>query len=88
MDLSLYELKTGEEVQMPSGYDEMSPRAHADYTGGTAEERRLRGLLRREMESEGFTVYPYEWWHFDYRDWAQYPIMNVRFEEIPAPASR
>ena len=69
---------------MPSLYDELSPRAYADYSGGTAEQRRLRDLLRRAMEAGGFTVYPQEWWHFDYRDWRAYAIQNVRFEELGA----
>ena len=34
------------------------------------------------MEAEGFAVYEAEWWHFDYKDWAQYPILNVTFEEL------
>jgi D-alanyl-D-alanine dipeptidase len=34
------------------------------------------------MESEGFTVYEAEWWHFDYKDWQKYRIGNVRFEQI------
>jgi D-alanyl-D-alanine dipeptidase len=67
---------------MPSGYDEMSKRAYADYAGGTEEERRLRGILRAAMEKQGFQVYPYEWWHFDYKDWKEYPVMNIRFEEL------
>ncbi|HEY2499760.1 MAG TPA: M15 family metallopeptidase [Candidatus Angelobacter sp.] len=82
VDLTLYDLKTGKAVQMPSGYDEMSERAYADYKGGTAEQRERRAILRRAMEKEGFTVYPQEWWHFDYKDWKEYPVMNVRFEEI------
>lgn len=82
VDLSLYDLKTGQEVTMPSGYDEMTPRAYADYAGGTAEQRALRALLRQAMEKQGFTVYPQEWWHFDYKDWKQYPILNVKFEDI------
>ncbi|MFB3812962.1 MAG: M15 family metallopeptidase [Terriglobales bacterium] len=82
VDLGLYDLKTGVEVEMPSGYDEMSERAHTDYSGGTPEQRRRRDLLRRYMEAEGFKVCPFEWWHFDYRDWAQYPIMNVTFDQI------
>ncbi len=82
VDLSLYDLNTGEEVEMPSGYDEMSPRAHADYAGGTPEERQRRDLLRRLMESEGFQVYPFEWWHFDYENWSQYPILNLSFDQI------
>jgi len=82
VDLSLYDLKTGEEVKMPSGYDEMSNRSFADYAGGTADERARRALLRQAMEKQGFTVYPQEWWHFDYKDWKQYPILNVKFEDL------
>ena len=68
---------------MPSLYDEMSDRAYPNYNGGTEEQRKLRDLLRTEMESEGFTVYEFEWWHFDYNDWKFYTVQNVRFEEIP-----
>jgi D-alanyl-D-alanine dipeptidase len=82
VDLSLYDLTTGKEVKMPSGYDEMTDRAYSDYAGGTAEERALRALLRQAMESQGFTVNPTEWWHFDYKDWQEYPIMNIRFEDL------
>jgi zinc D-Ala-D-Ala dipeptidase len=82
VDVSLYDLKTGKEVQMPSGYDEMTDRAFADYAGGTAEERARRALLRQAMEKEGFTVLPDEWWHFDYKDWKKYPILNVKFENL------
>lgn len=82
VDLSIYDLKTGREVSMPSVYDEMTPRAFADYPGGTVEEREHRASLRHAMESEGFLVYPNEWWHFDYKDWKQYPIMNLRFEDL------
>jgi zinc D-Ala-D-Ala dipeptidase len=82
VDLSLYDLKTGLEVTMPSGYDEMTPRAYADYAGGTVEERTRRALLRQAMGKQGFEVIPDEWWHFDYKDWKQYPIMNIKFEDL------
>jgi zinc D-Ala-D-Ala dipeptidase len=82
VDLSLYDLQTGKEVTMPSGYDEMTKRAYADYAGGTAEERARRALLRSAMEKQGFAVNPDEWWHFDYKDWKQYPIQNVKFEDL------
>ncbi|ABF41746.1 peptidase M15D, vanX D-ala-D-ala dipeptidase [Candidatus Koribacter versatilis Ellin345] len=82
VDLSLYDLKTGKPLSMPSDYDEMSKRAYPDYTGGTAEENAHRDLLRKTMEAEGFTVYQYEWWHFDYKDWKLYPIVNLRFSDI------
>jgi len=82
VDLSLFDLKTRQEVPMPSAYDEFSERAFPDYAGGTAESRRLRDLLRAAMEAEGFTVYKAEWWHFDYQDWRQYRILNIPFERL------
>jgi D-alanyl-D-alanine dipeptidase len=82
VDLTLYELKTGNPVQMPGTYDEMSPRSFPDYPGGTSLQRWHRDLLRWAMESEGFTVYDHEWWHFDYKDWREYPILNVPFEGL------
>jgi D-alanyl-D-alanine dipeptidase len=82
VDLSLYDLKTGEEVEMPSGYDEMTERAYADYSGGTDEQRARRALLRQAMEKQGFAVISKEWWHFDYKDWKQYAIQNAKFEDL------
>ena len=84
VDVSLYDLNTGELVTMPSDYDEMSERAHPDYTGGTEEQRRLRDLLRTAMELHDFKVYRYEWWHFDHKDWRQYRVQDIPFSEIPA----
>lgn len=85
VDLTLYDLKTGEPIRMTGGYDEMSERSYPFYPGGTARERWHRDLLRRAMEAEGFTVYEEEWWHFDYKDWKQYPIMNLTFEQLENP---
>jgi D-alanyl-D-alanine dipeptidase len=78
VDLTLYDLRTGAAVAMPSGYDEMTPRAYADYLGGTSEERGHRAILRQAMESEGFVQMPNEWWHYDYKDWKRYGILNIR----------
>lgn len=82
VDLSLYDLKTGKEVEMPSVYDEMTKRACPDYPGGTDQQRQRRKILRDAMESKGFTVFTTEWWHFDYKSWAEYPIMNTPFEDL------
>ena len=82
VDLSLFDLKTGLEVSMPGAYDEMTDRSSINYSGGTEEQRRLRDLLRSAMESEGFVVFEPEWWHYDYKDWQEYPILNIKFSEI------
>ena len=82
VDLTLFDLATGKAVDMPSTYDESTERAHADYPGGTTRQRWLRAVLRRAMEAQGFTVNPDEWWHFDYKDWRDYAIGNIPFDQI------
>jgi len=87
VDLTLYDLKTSKPIEMPGTYDEMSERSFPDYPGGTSLQRWHRDLLRWAMESEGFTVYEHEWWHFDYKDWHEYPILNVPFEKLQFEAT-
>jgi D-alanyl-D-alanine dipeptidase len=82
VDLTLCDLATGAEAEMSSAYDEFSERASPDYQGGSAEARARRELLRRAMEAQGFTVFKEEWWHFDYKDWPEYRILNIPFESI------
>jgi D-alanyl-D-alanine dipeptidase len=82
VDLTLYDLTTGKPIEMPGLYDEMSPRSFPNFQGGTSLQRWHRDLLRRAMESEGFSVNEDEWWHFDYKDWKSYAILNVTFEEL------
>ena len=82
VDLSLYDLKTGEPIEMVAGYDEFSTRSYPNYPGGTSRQRWYRSLLRDLMEEQGFSVYEFEWWHFDYKDWKQYPIGNQPFEAL------
>lgn len=81
VDLSIYDLKTGKLVPMPSDFDEFTERASPNYKGGTAEETRNRELLRKLMEAQGFTVNANEWWHFDYKDWQNYAIYDIPFSE-------
>lgn len=76
VDLTLFDRATGKVVEMPSGFDEFTPRAYPDYPGGTSRQRHLREVLRRAMEAEGFTVYEHEWWHFDHAAWQGYGIGN------------
>ena len=82
VDLTLYDLKTSKPIEMTGGYDEMSGRSYPSYAGGTSLQRWHRDLLRKAMEMQGFAVFEWEWWHFDYKDWKKYPIGTKRFEEI------
>ncbi len=82
VDLTLYDLSSGQPIEMVAGYDEFSMRSLPSYPGGTSRQRWYRDLLRSAMEAEGFQVYEFEWWHFDFRDWKQYRIGNATFEEL------
>jgi len=82
IDLSLFDIASGKEIQMTGEYDEMSKRSYPDYAGGTEEQRKMRDLLRSKMEANGFVVYEFEWWHFDYKDWKSYRIENIPFSDI------
>lgn len=84
VDMTLYDLETGEVIKMVGTYDEMSDRSYPLYMGGTSRERWHRDLMRIVVENEGFKVVSNEWWHFDHEDWRQYPILNLTFEELLA----
>ncbi len=85
VDLTLYDLATGRPIEMVGGYDEFSSRSSPDYPGGTSRQRWHRELLRRAMEAQDFTVNAVEWWHFDHRNWPNYPLLNAAFEALVAP---
>ncbi len=71
IDLSLYDRKTGQRLSMPSDYDETTPRAFHSYMQSDSASLAHRALLRTAMEQVGFTIFPWEWWHYDFRGWEQ-----------------
>lgn len=77
VDVGLYSLESGEELDMGCGFDEPSLRQYASYAGGTSRERYLRSLLREEMELQGFKGIEMEWWHFEYGDCSKFAHLNV-----------
>lgn len=82
VDLSMFDLKTGELVEMPTDYDDFTEKANPNYAGASNAQKKNRDLLRELMEAEDFTVNVNEWWHFDYKDWEKYAIYDVAFSEV------
>ena len=80
VDVGLYSLESGEELDMGSGFDEPSLRQYASYAGGTSRERYLRSLLREEMELQGFKGIEMEWWHFEFGDCSKLAHLNISNE--------
>ncbi|MFN8607865.1 MAG: M15 family metallopeptidase [Vulcanimicrobiota bacterium] len=84
VDLTLMDVKSGKALEMTSAYDEFSPRAAYNYPGGSQRSHQNRDLLRTVMEAEGFQVLPHEWWHFDYKGWKDFPLLDYSFDELDA----
>lgn len=82
VDLSLIDLATSRPVPMPSGFDDFSNHAWHSYAGGTAESRENRKTLKNAMEAEGFVANATEWWHYDYKSWQRFPVLDVGFDEL------
>ena len=86
-DITLYDRSSGVTLEMPGLYDEMSSRSSPLFVGGSSLQRWRRDVLKEAVEAEGYAVYEMEWWHFDYATWQHYPVMNVKFDEVPAGAA-
>ncbi len=82
VDLTIINLKTGKELTMPTPYDAFDKKAHTDYVGLPAEAHKNRELLKKVMTSNGFVIYPDEWWHYDFNGWQNYPVINIPFESL------
>ena len=67
VDLTLYDLATGELVPMGGTHDLMDPMSHHSAAGLAKSEAGNRHQLRVIMEGCGFDSYDREWWHYTQR---------------------
>ena len=68
VDLSLYDLASGELAPMGGGHDLMDPVSHHGAEGLAPDEAANRRCLRAVMEASGFRAYDCEWWHYTLED--------------------
>ncbi|MGV0024767.1 M15 family metallopeptidase [Phormidesmis priestleyi] len=81
VDLTLVD-RTGKELAMPTRFDEFSDRAHRNYNNLSHTIKTNRATLERIMEKYGFVGLQTEWWHFDAKEWRQFPVTDISFEAI------
>jgi len=72
----------GKELQMPTGFDDFSPRAYHHYQDLPDQAIRNRELLKGLMEKAGFIPLPEEWWHYDDKKWMQFDILDIPFQDL------
>lgn len=82
IDLTLINLRTGKELEMPTPYDSFAAEAASDFKDLPARIIKNRDLLKTIMEKNGFRVLNNEWWHFDFNGWKNYELMDIPFEDL------
>ncbi len=78
IDLTLFNMQTGKEVDMGSPFDLFSPVSHPDCKDITQEQYENRMILRSAMIRGGFEPIDCEWWHFMLAD-EPYPDTYFEF---------
>lgn len=80
IDLTLFDMTTGKELDMGSPFDLFSEKSHPDYQGEgiTDEQHANRMLLQGIMVRNGFAPIDCEWWHFSLED-EPYPDTYFEF---------
>jgi D-alanyl-D-alanine dipeptidase len=81
VDVTLVD-KLGNELPMPSPFDDFTEAAHRDSKTMTATQRANMLTLQAAMTRHGFEPYPFEWWHFDFRSWKSYPVLDISFDAL------
>ena len=82
VDLTLIDLKTGEELKMPTEYDSFRKEAWPSTPMSDPLIRKNRQRLIDVMEKHGFKVTGSEWWHYDFKGWNNFEVLDIDFEEL------
>lgn len=89
VDLTLFDVAAGKEVDMGGTFDFFGQRSSPNYSGVTEEQHSNRMLLRDVMTAHGFAPLSTEWWHFTLRNEPYkdtYFTFPVNSDSIPAGA--
>ena len=82
VDLTLIDLRSGQELAMPTPYDDFTSRARQDFNDLAPNVIANRAKLRDVMARHGFEPLPSEWWHFDYAGWQRFELMDVDLRDL------
>jgi D-alanyl-D-alanine dipeptidase len=82
LDLTVIDLKTGRELRMPTEYDSFRKEAWPTTPVTDPEIKKNRAMLIAVMEKYGFKVNSSEWWHYDFKGWKNFEVLDIDFEEL------
>lgn len=75
VDLTLIDAN-GKEVDMGTPYDDFTQKAHSSYQNLPTEIYNNRMILQKAMKKFGFVPIESEWWHFDFKGWSKFSILD------------
>lgn len=82
VDLTIINLKTGEELNMGTGFDNFTDSAHHAFTKLPEEVLQNRDLLKTTMEKYGFKLFETEWWHYFLADGDRFEVLDFDFKKL------
>lgn len=82
IDMTIFDLRTGEDLPMPTEYDSFRKEAWPSTPVSDPVIRKNRETIISVMTKHGFKVNGSEWWHFDFIGWQKFEVMDISFEEL------
>ena len=82
IDLTLIDLKTGEELNMPTKFDDFSEKAHHGFQQLSPMQIKNREILKLTMEKHGFLKFQTEWWHYSWPNKNEYDVLDLSFSKL------
>jgi D-alanyl-D-alanine dipeptidase len=82
VDLTLYDLRTGLPLPMPTAFDDFTEKAHHNYMQLDSVVLTNRQLLRTAMEQQGFKALDTEWWHYYLPNATYFELLDIDFKKM------
>lgn len=82
VDVTLFLIDSKKELEMPTPFDDFTKKAGSNYMNLPQATIENRALLKKAMEKHGFKQLSSEWWHFDYKGYSAYPVLDIPFENF------
>lgn len=81
IDLTLFALSSGKQLDMGTGFDNFSDTAHHDFSGLSPAQQQHRAILKKAMEDHGFKALQTEWWHYSWQG-QSFPVLDLSFRQL------
>ncbi|MBP6978419.1 MAG: M15 family metallopeptidase [Lentimicrobiaceae bacterium] len=82
VDVSLVDLRSGKELEMPTKFDDFTEKASQSYMALPAQVLLNKQTLKDVMVKYGFIPLQDEWWHYDFHGWEKFDLLDISFREL------